>query len=1015
MGRDIEAAKHGLYSVPGTLVPPGRYRVRGLVHDELALRYEFPVYTPGNPAWNTKDNTGAWLSNHWPPNAALFVAGDRSPDGQPRVYLGSYTAEGMHGLAWVNLDGRKLGGENWVGGDWTGAPYLARDDGAVRLKEHVAYVASVWRTGKGSSDAELRLTALTAGKDAALYRETWPLGVAKTEDGHNHPAAEICGLAVQDGVLVVALKRLQKLVFIQARTKQRLGEQELRDVRGLAFDPQGRLLALSGTRLLRFPFSATGKLGAAETLIASQLTDPQHVTTDAAGRCFVSDWGSAHQVKVFGADGKFLHAIGKPGAPKGGPYDPLHMNHPAGLTLDSRQQLWVAEADTQPKRVSLWSPDGKFIRAFYGPTEYGGGGALDSADANLFHYSGMTFRVDWQAGRTELIAVPYREDTAKQPLGYRNRPPETTLYRNGRRYFSNCYNNSPTAVDATAFLFIERGQELVPVAGMGRAQEWDTLKQPEFRSRWPQGVTPSEERKKNPALFAWSDLNGDGLAQPDEVQILPGNTGSVTVMSDLAFALARWDGQAMRFAAQRFTPAGVPVYDLQKREVVAEGVAGPKSSGGDQLLVHSNGWSVLTLGVAPFSPYSVCGVFKGEARWSYPNPWPGLHASHESAVPDRPGQVVGVTRLLGGFIESPAGPLWCANGNLGPMYLFTADGLMVQALFQDSRMGQSWSMPTAQRGMRLNDVSPSDENFFPSLSQTKDGRVILQSGRQTSLVRVDGLDTLQRLPDRDLTVTEADLRSAQQWTVQSEAARQKSVGRETLAVAWSSRVPVVDGKLDDWNAAKWAVVDKRGTRAYFSSTAKPFDVSAAAQIAGDRLFVAFRTGDANLLKNSGDSPTGLFKTGGALDVMLGADAKAAPNRSEPVAGDLRLLVTIVNGKPIAMLYRAVVPGTATDARVPFSSPSRTIHFDRVDNVSGQLQFAADAGNYEFSVPLATLGLKPEEGLVLAADLGVLRGDGIQTVHRAYWSNKATAITADVPSEAALTPQLWGRWRIEKRP
>lgn len=35
--------------------------------------------------------------------------------------------------------------------------------------------------------------------------------------------------------------------------------------------------------------------------------------------------------------------------------------------------------------------------------------------------------------------------------------------------------------------------------------------------------------------------------------------------------------------------------------------------------------------------------------------------------------------------------------------------------------------------------------------------------------------------------------------------------------------------------------------------------------------------------------------------------------------------------------------------------------------------------------------------------------------RAYRSNKATVITADVPSEALLAPQLWERWRIEKRP
>src|SRR6185436_18060040 len=99
------------------------------------------------------------------------------------------------------------------------------------------------------------------------------------------------------------------------------------------------------------------------------------------------------------------------------------------------------------------------------------------------------------------------------------------------------------------------------------------------------------------------------------------------------------------------------------------------SSGGNQSLADSSGWSIYTNAPEPFSPYSLGGAFKGEARWSYPSPWPGLHASHEAAVPDRPGMVVGHTRLLGGMITGKAGPMFCLNGNMGNMYLLTADGL----------------------------------------------------------------------------------------------------------------------------------------------------------------------------------------------------------------------------------------------------------------------------------------------------------------------------------------------------
>jgi len=46
-------------------------------------------------------------------------------------------------------------------------------------------------------------------------------------------------------------------------------------------------------------------------------------------------------------------------------------------------------------------------------------------------------------------------------------------------------------------------------------------------------------------------------------------------------------------------------------------------------------------------------------------------------------------------------------------------------------------------------------------------------------------------------------------------------------------------------------------------------------------------------------------------------------------------------------------------------------------------------NFEFSVPLAVLGINPQPELRLKGDIGVLRGDASQTSSRVYWANKAT--------------------------
>jgi hypothetical protein len=150
-------------------------------------------------------------------------------------------------------------------------------------------------------------------------------------------------------------------------------------------------------------------------------------------------------------------------------------------------------------------------------------------------------------------------------------------------------------------------------------------------------------------------------------------------------------------------------------------------------------------------------------------------------------------------------------------------------------------------------------------------------------------------------------------------------------------------------------------------------------------------------------PLAPFKTGDALDLMLGPGG----DRKKPIAGDMRLIVTIVNKKPWAMLYRAVVAGTKDADKVPFSSPWRTITFDQVEDVTPLIEFSGSEGNYEISIPLASLGFRPTPGTKIRGDIGVLRGSGSETTARVYWNNKATGIVSDVPEEATLNPSLWG--------
>ena len=1002
--RDPEAARHGVYNIPTRPVAPGDYTVRGLWRKPLSLHYEFSLYSAGKPAWETADKTGCWGTTHTPPTSIATVPGSRTADGKPLIFTGCYIAEGGHGLQWLHEDGTKLGGQGWVGGNWTGAPTLAVDTGANAAATHLCYVGSVW-------EGELRLTAKTTtfgdqpifktqlGEDPRPKKPTDPQpAVLEGFEGGDRQFV-LSAIAVHDGLIVCAMLRQNELIFIDAKAGAITGRLPVESPRGITFDAQGRMLVLSGRQLLAF---ASAKATQAETLITDGLEDPRHLIVSPTGELLISDRGNAHQIKIYSATGKPLRKIGKPGAPMGGDYDPQHLNNPNGIALDSQGRLWIAEADNNPRRVSVWSKEGKLDRTFYGPAEYGGGGVLDSQDAGKFFYRGMEFALDWKNGTDQLKRVFARPDPLLEAHGGPYSP-DWPLYpraSHGTRYFTSCYTHNPTGGDNAAFIWRDDGQSARLVAAFGDAHAWEFLRKPEFRAAWPEGTTPDKENPQpdKHATFLWVDTNHDGQPQVNELKMIKGSARGVTVTRDLGFVVTQLGEDTALFSSTGFDAQGVPQYDFKPTRL---GPAGgrPPSSGGNQTLLGAE-WSISTNAAAPFSPYGLGGTLKGETRWNYPSAWPGLHASHEAAVPDRPGMVVGHTRLLGDFIQGPAGPMFGINANMGNMYLFTADGMFVGTLFNDIRLRPNWAAPVATRNMDVTDVSLHDENFWPSMTQTPDGKVFLIDGARTSLVRVDGLETLKRLPDQSLTVTTGDLEKAREWFDRAEVARQKSRGTGILTVPMNATAPTVDGKLDDWPlTTDWADIDRRGTKANFNSDSRPYEVSAAVRLSGDRLYAAWRTTEKNLLSNSGETPSAFFKTGGCLDLMLQTDT------------DQRLLVTLVKGKPHAMLYRSKVAGTKQP--VAFSSPWRTIYIDSVEDVTAQVAFATDGtGNFEISVPLATLHWQPKANDIVTADLGVLRGANNQTTQRVYWSNKATAITADVPSEAELTPKLWGRWKVQ---
>ncbi|WP_321959796.1 hypothetical protein [Paraburkholderia sp. J69-1] len=1066
LGRDPDAAAHAQYRIPGRLVAPGTYRVRGLVRPALKALYEFNPYDPARPPWKTADRSSEWLANHAAPSAVLFVPGGANGSAHAgadgAMLVGSYVTEGGSGLAWLDMQGRKRWGQTWMGGVWTGATQLARDTGEHALLGAYAYAATSWRSDQpGDHYSELRLNALmsagaqrSAPADARLgtgedvpvltpaYRidESPDTVKSAADDPYPERHSAIAGLAVRDGLIVVSLRALNQLLFVDAARHRVVQRVPLADPRGLAFDAQGHLLALSGTRLVRLDASLDGNgqlhVSSPQAVIATGLDDPQSLCVDTNGALYVSDWGKSHQVKVFDAAGKLLRAIGHAGAPVTGLYDPQHMNHPAGMSIDGSGRLWVAENDKTPKRVSVWdAASGRFVNAFYGPPRYGGGGTLDPRDRTRFYYAdeagAIAFKLDWTNGSGVPQSIPYRADADDLGLSGSDTGgmPDYPLYRGSERYLTNAHSAQVTGRPSAILWHLGADGAAHAVAAAGSTFDSAGKLLPAFnsdamRARMPAGSDPLHRA----LLFVWRDTNGDGRIAPDEVTFWQpqgearGNAamlGNVTVLDDLSFAIAYAGSAAVVVPATSIGPRGVPVYDPSHLKTLATNVQAPVSTGGGQVLVGRDGWTVFTTPPAPFAPQGVAGLRADGAAWSYPSLWPGLHASHAAPVPGKPGELIGTTRVLGNPFDAPApsdaGQLWAINGNEGSVYLFTTDGLFVATLFKDTRLDTAPPPAQATRGLDLAATSLGPECFHPTIVRADDGNIYMQAGSTAPLLRIVGLDGVQRLPDQQITITAQQLVDAQRET-RDAAARvaSASTANSVLNVAIHA-----ESGAQNWpdSSTQWASIDTRsiqvGDWGHQDSETK-----AALAIFGDRLYIAVTTDTPTLLDNSGEALQNLFATGGGIDLMLGTNADAAPNRSNAVQGDERLVVSRVHDMSKAMLYRPVATPDGL-APITYSSPLRTIHFDRVDEVSDKVDVSIErqsGGNaqevlYKVSVPLSVLGLNATAERTLAGDIGVLRGNGFQTLQRAYWSNKAGGLVSDLPGEAELTPNLWGKLRF----
>ena len=997
----------------GQAVAAGRYSVRGIAHPPIEVRPVVSLGNPGTPPWPTADGRGDWLSDEAAPQGAVT-------DGT-NVYLAAPGSEKGHAIIAVGPDGKRLWG-------YDEAVYPR----CVSLALQGRYLFALFsgpesthpskqtqgadKTGRAfilCLDKNTGAPALFSTQKTDFQVATWPyvdqvvglwdLRTHKTftpTDYEGQPRyfaddvgepTEAVGIAAAGGRLYVSMLTQDQLLILDAATGKQLGTIPVPQPVGLHPLADGRLLGVSAGKIVTIDPATK----AVTTLIAHDLAAPHDVATDRAGNVYVSDWGASFQVKVFSPGGRFLRAIGTPGGrPWVGRWDPNGMLLPRGIAVTDDGKLWVAEDDASPNRVSVWNAaTGRLLRDYLGPAPYGGGANfwVDPKDASTVVAAGTLFHVDYAKKTWTPVATPFRRLSGAAPFTpngmHGGEPGNRTLVHDGRQYVFS-------TTDAYQMVVLRRdGDRLTPVAAIGCLGRLITTDGTQ-KQIWDSDIGDHRIADYYPGFFKghvgdnylWVDKNGDGEVQPDEMQWVHSQARWDTYAPGglLPEIITGWgfgvgpDGTIYlngfcrdrnvisRLDLPGWSPGGAPLYDLAAARPI---IVAPGTEGVEGLYVDAAHHLFVTRPYEWSKPTRALDVYDrdGKRLWSFAAP-----AGPQQADDFLADNVIGEFREPGGERVLAS---WLWHGNYKP-YLFTADGLYLSSLLDDTKLG-----PTAT-------WDESYKNYF----QAPDGTAYIVNGGNDAyhIDKIVGLDRLHRFSG-SISVTASDLKAAAA-SAQASAAP-PPLSPPIIRVAWLRTPPAMDGRPGDLDRDRGVVLP--GSRGR----------SARIALGRDRnnLYLSYEVHGAKLVNKGGDWQR-LFISGDCDDLMLHA-GPWTPHFA-PAEGDERLLLSLYQGRPIAVLYRPVVPGSTSSTRLMGATIDQIV---RLTSAKIVYQRSGDGYTLQASVPLPELGIDPAESDALHGDVGVIYADetGANRSLRLYHYNHDTGMMSDLTTEATLQPGNWG--------
>ena len=799
----------------------------------------------------------------------------------------------------------------------------------------------------------------------------------------------IAGAAYLKGILYLTSKHDQKLHSIDAEKGEIINSITVKKPGPLTTDGN-RLFVVVGDSLVAFSPGSNKK----ELIIKKSGLDIQGVTIADDGKIYLTD-GRSHTVKAFTAKGKPLGSIGISGGNYKGPYVAERLVNPRGLTMH-KNNLWITEERWNTKRVSAWDIKTKKVKnELFGNPHYGSsGGGFDTEDHTKWIALNSIWNVDFKNKKSKPTSIMGLH--AGRLDGHYHEPFRYTYYRQDGRTFLLTHGKVAMICELMKDGSVKDHAAVANMHMFAYAFNWK-LPQP-LRDALPKKYDLHAKKKfqTHQSRFIgamWVDKNGDGKMQKEEFNFSDDYAGfsnfwgnnQTSLSIRLPISKNKGIPRILLLKPNGFHPGGAPNYPSLNK-AIQDSVAWQESvklKSSDRMPTTVDRKDNLIYNT---DPNMVAVSPKGKILWKFPNQWVGVHGSHKAPLPEV-GVMQGNLFFLGCAPLDKESDVFVLNGNHGRFSVMTSDGLYLDEMFRDCRIGR-------ERNYMMIGGEPFGGVFGKS---NKDGNYYLQtSGDGYRIYTLKGLDKIVRQSGK-FEVNKDQIMAAERNY--SRAISTENEARE--ANIYKSKKSIkIDGKTNDWERSYSAEWDKSGL----------YKVKVRVTYDTENLYLNYHVSDDTPWVNNGNDWTTLFKTGDSVDIKLGLDSKAKDNRRSPVEKDIRLLIGQFNKKPIAVLYKHRLK--KKNNPVTFTSPWRSETVDSVVKINdAQIKVNLNGNSYEIeaAIPIKSLGVNKLSGLKIKGDFGVVYGDDKGTINflRNYWSNKATGLVNDVPGEIMLSPVNWG--------